>query len=290
MSSYYIDTSFGTLSLDNNELDPSFYSTFNNMHMHNALEISLFKSGKGVYAVDNKLYDMQAGDIFLFNNKEQHCICNVAPEEPAVNMVIHFDPSFIYFSPNDYFDYRFLKIFFDRTDNFQNRLERSNPYTIEIAQLLLEIEEEFVRKESDFELAVKVKLLGIFVLLTRHFGYTHNEKHTYTAHKPALVMIQTVIEYIHANYSKDLNLEMLANEVNLSSAYLSTLFSKYNGISLWTYLCKTRVGHALEELKSSDKTILEIATSCGFNNPSNFNRIFKKITGVTPSEYRKNIK
>lgn len=83
-----------------------------------------------------------------------------------------------------------------------------------------------------------------------------------------------------------MGLDELAEIASMSKSYFSTVFKKLNGISPWDYLISKRISFAAELLKNTDKTILEIALECGFNNTANFNRAFKKITGKTPSEYK----
>lgn len=279
----YLDESY--LSLDNYELafrKPDIQL----IHSHQWLEISIVKSGNGVYHVEDRFYEMHRGDVFLFNNIEKHGIYRIDPPEVMKNMVIHFEPSFVYFSEGDFFDYRFLKIFFERTENFENRLDRNNPNTREVGNLLLEIEKEFVEKREGFELAIKVKLLNILVILMRYYGYTNTGENSYLSQKTSIDSVRLLVDYINKNFAEDITLGDLAKMVNMNATYLSALFSKYNGISIWTFLCKTRVSRAMEYLKSSDTSILKIASLCGFNNSSNFNRVFKKISGVSPSEYR----
>jgi len=258
-------------------------------HRHHYLEISYVKKGSGCYKVEDKYYDMQEGDVFVLNNIESHVICDVSPYDELVNMVIHFEPRFIWSSESNFFDSRYLKIFFDRNENFQNRLDRNNPATHEIRKLLLEIEEEFLNKQVEYELMIKVKLLNILVNLIRHYGYTKESKDTSTRMKQDIMFMNKVIDYIDSHLSEDIKLSTLSEIAHVNSSYFSTLFKKYNGISPTDYIARKRIYKAMELIKSSDKSILEIAGACGFNNAANFNKTFKKITGKTPTYYRNNI-
>ena len=67
-------------------------------------------------------------------------------------------------------------------------------------------------------------------------------------------------------------------------------FKKAVGLGAIEHLAQLRVNAACEALTDTDKAISDIALDCGYNNLSNFNRQFKKITGSTPNEYRHNIK
>lgn len=59
-------------------------------------------------------------------------------------------------------------------------------------------------------------------------------------------------------------------------------------MTTWDYINIKRIDKAISLLSTTDETILNIATQCGFNNSANFNRIFKKITQLTPKQYRRN--
>ena len=94
-------------------------------------------------------------------------------------------------------------------------------------------------------------------------------------------------KFIEQNYQKDISLESTALHINLSPAYFSRLFSRETGGSFIDYLTALRVEHAREYLKNTNKKVHEISELVGYKNPYYFSRIFKKITGVTPLEYRK---
>jgi AraC-like DNA-binding protein/quercetin dioxygenase-like cupin family protein len=247
-------------------------------HRHPELEIALFKSGKGIYSIGNKDYLIQAGDIFLFNNTESHYITNIEQSEEMVLMNIHFEPRFIWSSGNDLFDARYLKIFFDRNENFEHRLDRNNSATETIRNLMLEMEKEFYFKPVEYDLMVKIELLMILFTLIRHFNYVNvnDDEDSASSQNYNYASIEKAIDYINQHYTDNISLDELAETANMSKSYFSTVFKKLNGISPWDYLISKRISLATELLKNTNKTVLEIALECGFNNTANFNRAFKK--------------
>jgi AraC-like DNA-binding protein len=100
--------------------------------------------------------------------------------------------------------------------------------------------------------------------------------------------IQKVINYLHENYQKEIRLIDVANYVNMSEVSFSRFMKKRTGKNYIEYLNDLRLGIASRHLVDTTKTISEISYDCGFNNLSNFNRIFKKRKGVTPKEFRDN--
>jgi len=100
--------------------------------------------------------------------------------------------------------------------------------------------------------------------------------------------IQKVVNYLHANYQKEIRLNDVASHVNMSEVSFSRFMKKRTGKNYIDYLNDLRLGIASRDLVDTTKTIAEISFECGFNNLSNFNRIFKKRKGVTPKGFREN--
>lgn len=96
-----------------------------------------------------------------------------------------------------------------------------------------------------------------------------------------------VKQYIHANYPKNIMLEELARHALLSVSHLSHAFSESCGVSITEYLKTTRVKKAQSLLRSSDKSVTEVAASVGYPDPNYFARVFKCITGKSPQQYRR---
>jgi len=100
--------------------------------------------------------------------------------------------------------------------------------------------------------------------------------------------IQKVITFLNSNYQKEIRLLDVANYVNMSEVSFSRFMKKRTGKNYIEYLNDLRLGIASRHLVDSSKTISEISYECGFNNLSNFNRLFKKRKGFTPKEFREN--
>lgn len=98
--------------------------------------------------------------------------------------------------------------------------------------------------------------------------------------------IESVENYVSEFYNKNLNLTQLAKLYFLNPDYLCRLFRKETGLGFSEYVNKTRIARAKELLELTHMEIMAISTEVGFANVTYFNRIFKKITGVSPKEYR----
>ena len=100
--------------------------------------------------------------------------------------------------------------------------------------------------------------------------------------------IETVYNYIKENYAQKLQVGDAAQLVNMSVVTFSRLIKQRTGKSFVDFVNSYRLGIAMQTMMETNESISEICFECGFNNISNFNRIFKKIQGCTPSEYRNN--
>jgi AraC-like DNA-binding protein len=98
--------------------------------------------------------------------------------------------------------------------------------------------------------------------------------------------VRKVEQEIAANYNKQLYLKDLADMVGMTPTAFSRFFKMRTGRTLSDYIIDIRMGHASRMLIDTTMTMSEICYECGFNNISNFNRIFKKRKGCCPKEFR----
>ena len=138
-------------------------------------------------------------------------------------------------------------------------------------------------KREGYEVGIKGLLLtALYVLLQRAVETTHFEINSKSDQK-----IKAVLKRIEADYGKNLTIEDMANECGYSSSHFMRWFKENTGFSFNNYLIEYRLNRAAEKLRKGEETIINIANDAGFDNLSNFNRLFKKRFLMTPSEFRK---
>lgn len=99
-------------------------------------------------------------------------------------------------------------------------------------------------------------------------------------------VVEHAKQYIEEHFNKELSLDEMAREIGISPYYLSKLFKETAGIGYVEYTTRLRMEYAKEQLGSSDKSVKEICRNAGYQDPNYFSRIFKKWTGMTPTEFR----
>lgn len=100
--------------------------------------------------------------------------------------------------------------------------------------------------------------------------------------------VQKVQRYIAAHYKEEIRLNFLADMIGMTPVSFSRFFHLRTGKTLSDYIIDIRLGFATRLLVDSSRTIAEICYDCGFNNLSNFNRLFRRKKGCSPKEFREN--
>ena len=146
----------------------------------------------------------------------------------------------------------------------------------EMSEILKKFPE--MKKEDSLRISGYLNLIGAIVLERSSFG---NERNTDG------VLCQRVFSYLVDNFSENISLSQVAKRLGYNEKYLSHTLHSLTGVHFRKLLNSYRIDHAKKLLTGScDMNISEIAASCGFNSLNTFNREFKTIVGVTPSEYR----
>ena len=137
---------------------------------------------------------------------------------------------------------------------------------------------------SDYirDMRINGKLNDLLTLLMEsswHRGYSSNA--------PKKMDISSVKSFLDEHYKEKLSLESMASHFFIDKHYLARLFKEKYGVTLVTYLQQVRITHAKQMLRFTDKSIEEIGLECGIGELNYFSRMFKKLEGVSPSEFRR---
>ena len=112
------------------------------------------------------------------------------------------------------------------------------------------------------------------------------KNHSAKSYSPA---VQKAMICVDADLSAPLSLRYLADELNINSSYLSSLFKKETGITVTTYIIRQRINYAKHLLENTRLQIQTVAQHCGLGDVHYFSKLFKKETGLTPREFRQSV-
>ena len=145
---------------------------------------------------------------------------------------------------------------------------------------------EKLTKKKDFD-----RIIGLMEILnvlagSKDIEYVTNEGYTGTTLQTKSDRLADVYKHITTNYHNDISLEEIAKVANLSPTAFCRLFKQRTNRHFVEYLNEVRISNACKFLLETSLNVSEIAFQCGYKTLSNFNKIFKKTTGLAPKEYR----
>ncbi len=250
-------------------------------HCHTQFEISLITDGDGEYTTKRSKFNMKKGDVVVFSSNELHNISEIG--ENGLSIInMHFEPRFLSGSKSDLMGQGYMNFCFTHSHDFCNLItaEKATP----VCELIFKIKHELEHDNPERNLAIKSYLNLIVILLIREFNYKSDEQVPITQ----LSNMLKATKFIDRNISEKLSLEDISAVAGVSPNYFSALFKQLNGTALWDYISAKRIEKAIGLILDSDKdmTMLNIALECGFNSTASFNKIFKKQTGMTPTQFK----
>ncbi|MGM0216868.1 AraC family transcriptional regulator [Enterococcus sp. AZ109] len=243
---------------------------------HDEIEILWLLTGKIEVNVDGETFSLEQDDLIVINSNSGHATFATVPDSIAMRL---------YISPN-FFSSQGFDLSKGRFEMNASQ-ERMNPQFAslrkDLAKLQLLSADNFSNQLSHNALLFRIaeKLLNFFVVNEKKSkGYTVGQKRNF---------LDQAIQYIEENFKMELTLELLAQQCNYSTSYLSKIFKTELGINFYEYLTRCRLQHAVRALTMTEDKIASIAYDNGFSDVKAFNKMFKKHFGMTPSEYRKQV-
>ena len=148
---------------------------------------------------------------------------------------------------------------------------------------------EMKQRKDLYPLFTDLRIFELFLTLFRHFPTYYTDSKMASAGSQTAADIkpmQKALKYLEENYTQNITLEQISKEVDLSRFYFSRLFRKTTGMNFNVYLTRIRLDKAEALIKTTRKSIIEIAYETGFYSIRTFNRSFKGIKGCTPQSLR----
>lgn len=143
-------------------------------------------------------------------------------------------------------------------------------------------------KSNGFDSFLKFQSLLYDLAISRDQSFLTNMSFQHNNEFYNSERIEKIYQFLKENYHRKIKVEEVADLVNMSVISLSRLIKQRTGKSFIEFLIEVRLGSATRRLIETNQSISEVCYECGFNNMSNFNRIFKKYQHCTPTEFRTN--
>ncbi len=259
---------------------------FSLLYSHKPIEIGIIISGSGIHQVLGQAIPCKAGDICIINSNVPHRYFSL---EEGQSLTVRR----LLFEPKDWFDGETAEA---TSPQFCYGLFLENPIIVyamltnRILEKILSLCDasaiEILEKKSEWREALKANLSLILILLKRYINTSL--KNIPNIDPASWNPLSVAIALVHENYSdSNMTLKHIAELFYISESHLSRLFKQLTGEAFSSYLRKERLEKACELLMDSDATIDQIMQQCGLRDATTFYKSFRKYTGMTPNQYRK---
>lgn len=250
------------------------------VHAHDFSELVVITKGKGIHIIDNAEYTIQAGDVYVIKGNTTHgfkdivdlTLYNIAYE--AAEPILEFDYLRTFSGFQALF---FVEPLYRKKMKFEHRLHL-NPSDLMFAEKLLEIMCAENPHGNQYYRIQKIYLTSFMTFLARQYEINLSNNN--------ISYISDILAYIEQNYMENFIVEEFAAKMHLSVRHFTRIFSETYGVTPKQYILKLRLQHACNSLRSSHKSIAQIASESGFEDTNYFSTYFTKKMGMTPKDYR----
>lgn len=241
-------------------------------HWHQRMELLLVDRGEFSVTIRNKRHFSSAGDLFLIRSAEIHLIQPLCAD--ASMYICTFSPTMLHqLQPT----VPLVNLHIPSAALKQAELQNT------VFTLLHESWLDAQEKGTYADLVIPSRIQLLYGLLLQHF-----EPETDTGKAPGkFTDFQKVLTYISENYHESIDLNAIAKQLSYSPSYVSSMFLTFSGVNFKIYLDTIRIREASRLLLDTGLAVSDISSRCGFDNIRTFNNVFRRITGITPSQYRK---
>jgi len=242
-------------------------------HFHDGYQLIYVVRGEATVSVSGREYPAKAGTLVLISRLESHELRSQTRDYSRYTVLI--DPEVTHYS--GLLGEQLFSLLVNRPEQFHHAMDlTAEP---RVRQLL---EQMTAETDGPMKDQMLLFLLGqLLVLCCRAYPEQVPEN------TRELELIQRIQRYIEQNMAQRLTLAVLSEQFHMSQSYLSHLFKDIAGCSVIGYLTACRLQLAKSRLAQTDWEVSRIVETCGFSDNSNFSRTFKKTTGMSPSEFRK---
>ncbi|RST83296.1 AraC family transcriptional regulator [Blautia sp. SG-772] len=263
-------------------------------HWHEEVEIVYLHHGSFKLDINMEPYGTDRECFLFINSGELHSLRSLSMEFDEQAVV--FSPSMLLFQDYDSIDESILLPLTQNKLTFPRFLDQTSPFFSafrscyqQISHIFSQSKETLITGEQILtddvisQLHIKAGILQLIGILMEAGLMCHSPR----TESQKITAIKTVLSYITDHYHEKLYVQDLASQVNMNEQYFCRFFKRSIGKTPIDYINDYRLNKVIRLLETGDAPVTEICLECGFNNMGNFQRLFKRKTGITPLQYRK---
>lgn len=251
-------------------------------HWHPEIEITYVQKGTMCYKVNHMVYHLKEGDI-VFNNSGALHSGTMENQKDCAYIPVTFDSRLIYGFFQSTVNSKYVDPIIQDSMLPAICIDQSEPWHKPFREYLLRIIDLDEKKPDFYELDITICLQSMWRLLLEHITY---EPQASRENSLEYDRIKKILSYIEENYQNKITLNDIAGHIHLCESECTRLFKRHMNTTLFAFLQEYRIERSLEFLQD-DQPVSAVADKAGFSDPNYYSKVFAKIKGCSPREYRK---
>ena len=254
-------------------------------HCHPEIEITYVKEGSMHYRINNRSFHLKEGDIIFCNSNALHA-GDMENHEDCSYITLTFDPNLIYGFVQSTICTRYVDPVIQNLAVCAVHIDYSEKWHETFRDRMLEVISLDKKKPDFYELDISIRMQLLWRLLVEHLPHqTVSTTSDFTEYE----RIRRILSYIEQNYMNQITLDDISEHIHLCESECTRLFKRHMNTTLFSFLQEYRIERSLEYLNTKE-SISSIAEKTGFSDSNYYSKVFSKIKGCSPREYRKNLK
>ncbi|MCR4757583.1 MAG: AraC family transcriptional regulator [Butyrivibrio sp.] len=250
------------------------------MHIHDCYEVYFSISGGKQFLIDNKIYDIAPGDLFLINQYDSHYLTQI-DQELHERIVIMIDPDFMQSISSE--ETNLDACFQKRTEEFSHKISLTSEQQ---GRFLYFVNKILSSNDYGHDLLEKATFTELFVMINQIINdklsdNVPNKLSTYND------QVDAILSYLNNNIQYPISIGDLSRQFFISESYICRLFKSATGTTINKYMTARRISIA-KSLLAEGIGVSEVCERCGFSDYSNFLKSFTKSVGISPKKYSQN--
>lgn len=250
-------------------------------HWHPEIEITYVQKGTMCYKVNHMVYHLKEGDI-VFNNSGALHSGTMENQKDCAYIPVTFDSRLIYGFFQSTVNSKYVDPVIQDSMLPAICIDQSESWHRPFREYLLRIIALDEKKPDFYELDITICLQSMWRLLLEHITY---EPQASRENSLEYDRIKKILSYIEENYQNKITLNDIAGHIHLCESECTRLFKRHMNTTLFAFLQEYRIERSLEFLQD-DQPVSAVADKAGFSDPNYYSKVFAKIKGCSPREYR----
>ena len=251
-------------------------------HWHEEIEVIYLMSGAATAKIDGAPYEVSPGDIIFVSSRESHSYLSGSEDGDA--LIFGIGTAFFGDHRDMIANSKFLSPILRRPPGC---MTEGDVY-FEFERIFTSIITQIENKETGYDLFIRARILDIAWTIISKLSFTPISHEQKIKQFNKSERLNEVFKYVNSHYQSELKLDTMARLCNFSPYYFARFFKESVGMPFCKYLTEFRIRQAKALLMETEESITDISYKVGFQSIKTFNRVFKAINGVAPSEFRKN--